>query len=246
MSNLRQGADAGVLVRFWSLDHHRAEPVLWPASPWPKLVYSMEGTLQVESREHLYMLPPNRAIWIEAGEEHPAQTLGKARVRTLYFSPDMGIQRAGGLLEVRPLLSELIGESCYSGPLFAGDARSGALATLLQSEIESASPIPVGIAIPQSEWLRDWTKRFLNYPLEFPDCPWSRRTLERYMLKETGLTLGQWRQQARAFIALRRLSTGSNVQEAGVAAGFATPSGFIQSFRRQFGTTPGRILSPST
>ncbi|MBC8063556.1 MAG: helix-turn-helix domain-containing protein [Chlorobia bacterium] len=242
MSQLRH--DAGVLVRFWSLDHHRAEPVLWPVSPWPKLVYSMEGALQVESRSRLYVLPPNRAIWIEAGESHPAETLGRARVRTLYFSPVMEFQRPTGLVEVRPLLRELIAESCLSGPLFANDPRSEAMATLLRFEVEQASSIPAGIAIPQSYWLREWTSQFLKYPLELPSSAWSRRTLERHMLKETGLTLGQWCQQARALIALRALSTGSTVLEAGIEAGFATPSGFIQSFKRQFGTTPGRFGGP--
>lgn len=243
MSLSRHGADLGVLVRFWSLDHHRAEPVLWPVSPWPKLVYSIEGTLQVESRERLSVLPPNRAIWIEAGEAHPAETLGRARVRTLYFAPEMGIQRASGLIEVEPLLRELIGESCLCGPLMANDARGEAMATLLRFEIERAPSIPAGIVMPQSDWLRDWATRFLKYPLEWPACPWSRRTLERHMLAEMGLTFGQWCQQARALIALRALSTGSTVQEAGIEAGFATTSGFIRSFRKQFGTTPGRILS---
>lgn len=232
--------DSQVLVRFWALDHHRSESVLWPVSPWPKLVYCMEGAMQVESRSHLYVLPPNRAIWIEAGEPHPAETLGKARVRTLYFSPSMPLQRTTGLVEVRPLLRELIAESCLSGPLLAPDSRGEAMATLLQSEIEIAPSIPASIAIPQSEWLREWTTSFLEYPLQLPESSYSRRTLERQLLKETGLTLGQWCQQARAMIALRTLAKGSTVLEAGIEAGFATPSGFIQSFKRQFGTTPGR------
>lgn len=242
MSISRHGADHGVLVRFWALDHHRAEPVLWPVSPWPKLVYSIEGALQVESRSRLFLLPPNRAMWIEAGEAHPAETLGRARVRTLYFSPSLRVQASSRLIDVRPLFRELIGEACLSGPLLVGDPRQEAVASLLLYEIEQASSVPSGIAMPESDWLRGWATQFLRYPLEWPDCPWSRRTMERHMLKETGLTLGQWCQQARALIGLRALSTGSSVQEAAVEAGFATPSGFIQSFRRQFGTTPGRSL----
>jgi AraC-like DNA-binding protein len=62
------------------------------------------------------------------------------------------------------------------------------------------------------------------------------------MLSETGLTLGQWRQQARGLVGLRSLAQGASVMEAAMESGFETASGFIQSFRRQFGFTPGRIL----
>lgn len=230
-----------MLVRFWSLDHHRAEAIPWPISPWPKLVYAAEGTLQVDSRDRVWILPPNRALWVPAGETHYAATLGKVRVRTLYFSPDMNIERESGTLEVPPLLREIIVESCNSGPLISGNARLEAMAVLLQFEIEQAASIPSGIVMPQSDWLRQWATQFIDNPLEFPSCTWSRRTMERQMLKETGLTLGQWCQQARAVIGLRALSTGSSVAEAAIEAGFATPSGFIQSFRKRFGTTPGRI-----
>lgn len=242
MSKSRHEIDKGVLVRFWSLDHHRAESILWPLSPWPKLVYAAEGTLQVESQARLWILPANRALWVEAGESHRAATLGRARVRTLYFSPDLNVTRPSGPLEVAPLLRELVVESCRSGPLFKENSQEQAMATLLQFEIEGSQSIPSGVIMPKSDWLRSWGQALLEYPLEFPTSMCSRRTLERQMLKETGLTLGQWCQQARAIVGLRALSTGATVREAAVEAGFATPSGFVQSFRKRFGTTPGRLF----
>lgn len=232
-----------MLVRFWSLDHHRAESIPWPVSPWPKLVYTAEGTLQVESRNRLWVLPPNRALWVPPGESHAAATLGKCRVRTLYFSPEMEVRRIEGAVEVSALLRELVIESCRRGPLVRGNLPFEAMATLLQTELESAPSIPTGIVLPHSEWLREWTSRFLADPSEMPASLWSRRTLERHLLKETGMTAGQWCQQARAVIGLRALSTGATVQEAAMEAGFATSSGFVHSFRNRFGTTPGRIFS---
>lgn len=242
MSNSRQRADEGVLVRFWSLDHHRAEPVLWPISPWPKLVYAAEGTLQVESANRLWVLPSSRALWVPAGESHRAATLGRARVRTLYFSPDMRFERAEGTVAVRPLLRELIVEACDCGPLRTGEARFEAIAVLLRFELEWAPAVPTGIVLPHSDWLRAWTSAFLADPSTPLKGEWSRRTLERHLQKETGMSLGQWCQQARAVIGLRALSTGSTVLEAAMEAGFATSSGFVHSFRKRFGTTPGRAV----
>ncbi len=242
MSRIRQPVDHGVLVRFWALDHHRSEAILWPVSEWPKLVYTAEGTLQVESRDRLWVLPANRALWVPAGESHKAATLGKAKVRTLYFAPSKGMDRPSGTVEVSPLLREVIVESCRSGPLLSGNPLHQALALILRTELERAAAIPTEIVLPSTDWVREWASQFMNNPSEPPQCYWSRRTLERHILRETGLSMGQWSRQARAVIGLRALSTGSTVQEAAMEAGFATASGFVHSFRKRFGITPGRLL----
>ncbi len=243
MSRSRQSSDSGVLIRFWSLDHHRAEPILWPESPWPKLVFALEGTLHVETKRQLHILPANRALWVQPGEPHPARTLGKARVRTLYFSPELGVIRETGPMDVRPLFRELIGEACRVGPLRRGNRESEAIATIIQLETRAAPLIPMCIPMPESDWLRNWAEAFFDDPSVAFEAGFSRRTLERRVLLETGLTLGQWCQQARALIGLRTIASGATVLEAAMASGFDTSSGFIQSFRRQFGTTPGKFLN---
>lgn len=241
MSKSRQ-ADADVLVRFWSLDHHRAEDILWPKSAWPKLVFAMEGTLQVETHDRLHILPTNRGLWVNVNESHPARALGRAKVRTLYFSPSLDMARETGPMEVRPLLREMIVKSCRIGPLLSTDPYARALAILIQAEVLSGPSIPTSIPMPQSDWLRSWTEAFFAHPETVPNPPTSRRTLERHILRETGLTLGQWCQQARALIGLRLLASGATVLEAASESGFETSSGFIQSFRRQFAITPGKML----
>ncbi len=229
-------------MRFWSLDHHRAEEILWPTSDWDKLVFAVEGTIHVETARKLHVLPPNRALWVPADDPHPARTLGKAKVRTLYFAPQLRLQPERHVMDVRQLFRELIAESCRLGPLRADCVRGNALLTLLLEELKTAGTAQTSIAIPQSPWLHQWAMKFLKNPR----CEWpagvSRRTIERRILKETGLTLGQWRQQARALVGLQVLSSGATVLEAAMEAGFETSSGFIQSFRKQFGTTPGRML----
>lgn len=243
MSQLRQKPDEDVLVRFWSLDHHRAEQVVWPVSSWVKLVFAAEGTLMVQTRSHLHLLPPNRAILIPAGEPHPSRTLGRARVRTLYFPDSSFLSASYGVLEVRPLFRELISEACRVGPLRSTRPREWALSSLLAAEIELAPRMPTSIQMPRSGWLAAWAEAFLDDPATPEPAGFSRRTIERRMTSETGLSLGLWRQQARALRGLQALSSGSTVLEAAMAAGFDTCSGFIQSFRRQFGVTPGRFLS---
>jgi len=243
MSKSRQTHDEEVLVRFWSLDHHRAETMLWPTSPWPKLVFAKEGTLHVETSRQLHVLPSTRALYVPAGERHPARSLGRASVRTLYFSPTLAVDREPGILEVRPLLRELIAETCATGPLLRHRERDRAISALLMDEIQQSNPLASSIPMPRAEWLRGWAAGFLQDPAAEPPTGYSQRTLERKVLAETRLTLGQWRQQARLLVGLQELSQGATVLEASIAAGYETASGFIQSFRRHFGTTPGRIFS---
>lgn len=243
MSPSRHTPDQGVLVRFWSLDHHRAEDVLWTLSPWDKLVFALEGVLQVQGDERVHILPPSRALCVPAGQAHPSRTLGRAKVRTLYFAPSLSLRGGQRVLQTSPLLRALVDESCRSGPLVESDPRHNALAALLHFEIHRAPSLPSSIPMPVTPWLRGWAESFLDHPGKDGPAGFSQRTAERRMLSETGLTLGGWRQQARALVGLRALSQGATVMEAGMEAGFETTSGFIQSFRRQFGSTPGRILA---
>jgi AraC-like DNA-binding protein len=179
---------------------------------------------------------------ISPNEPHPGRTAGKARVRTLYLSPKLDVTHRSGVLEVRPLFRELIAEACRVGPLVRHDARHDALASLIGVEIEAAKPLPTSIRMPTSDWVCAWTTAFMRNPAELPESGYSRRTLERRLRAETGLTLGQWCQQARALIGLQAIAEGEPVLEAAMTAGFESSSGFIQSFKRQFGTTPGRML----
>ena len=71
----------------------------------------------------------------------------------------------------------------------------------------------------------------------------SSRTLMRRFRQETGVTLGQWRQQARLLRALEMLCRGGSVTQAALSVGYESTSAFIGSFRAAFGMTPTRYLA---
>ena len=66
--------------------------------------------------------------------------------------------------------------------------------------------------------------------------------LRRLFVKETGLTFGAWRQQARLLKALEWLAAGRPVTAIALDLGYESPSAFIAMFRRAFGVPPGRYL----
>lgn len=230
------------MVRFWSLDHYRAEPMLWADTDWTKFVFAAEGTLLLETNQQHHVLPPNRALLLAANQPHTARTAGRACIRTLYFHPCLALPPETRVIDVRPLFRELVSEACRIGPLRRGHTLHEACLTLLLAEVQRAPMMATSIRMPTSLWAKDWAQAYLLDPASSPAAPCSKRTLERTIHRETHVTLGQWCQQARAIVGLRALSEGATVMEAAMTAGYETTSGFIQAFRRQFGVTPGRIL----
>ena len=71
----------------------------------------------------------------------------------------------------------------------------------------------------------------------------SKRTFERFVLKETGMTFGRWRQQLQVLVAIRLLVTGTSVQNTAYELGYESVTAFITMFKKMLGTTPGRYLN---
>lgn len=68
------------------------------------------------------------------------------------------------------------------------------------------------------------------------------KTIQRLFRKETGMTFGQWRQQARLMQALERIAQGERIIDVAGALGYDSPSAFASMFKRQFGTTPSQFF----
>jgi AraC-like DNA-binding protein len=69
------------------------------------------------------------------------------------------------------------------------------------------------------------------------------KTIQRLFVKETGMTFGQWRQQARLLRALELLATGEKVIDVALALGYESPGAFATMFRKQFGQTPSQFFA---
>ncbi len=67
----------------------------------------------------------------------------------------------------------------------------------------------------------------------------SQRTLSRLFADELGMTYPQWRTQVRLQHALMLLAEDQRVTTVALRCGWATPSAFIDTYRRAFGHTPG-------
>ncbi|WP_422191544.1 helix-turn-helix transcriptional regulator [Aquabacterium sp.] len=64
------------------------------------------------------------------------------------------------------------------------------------------------------------------------------RTVHRLFAANTGMTFGQWRQQARLLAGLEQLAQGEKVAHVALAAGYRSQSAFAAMFKRHFGIAP--------
>ena len=217
--------------------------------PWAQLAFCNSGVMRVLSDQAAWLSPPTRAIWLPAGVPHEIVMKGEVAARFLYLAPDLArpLPREPQLLEVAPLLRELILHILTVGTLHPEQPGEARLAGLVVDLMLAARPIDLASPLPKDRRARALAERLLATPADpAPLAELARaagaslRTLQRLFPDETGLTLDAWRQKARLIAAVALLSGGGVVTTTALDCGYDGPSAFITAFKRQFGVTPGR------
>lgn len=212
-----------------------------------QLVYASKGIMTVRTRSGTWVVPPQRAVWIPATIPHTITMSGAVAMRTLYFKPRLTktLPRNCCVINVSPLLRELVLSACNSRALKKQVVRQRHLIDMIVDQLEIVQMVP--LQLPHLSDPR--TVRVTNALVADPSdgrtlaqfcrlAGASKRTLERRFLDEAGMTFGRWRQQLRLMQAMRLLCEGAKVTSAALEAGYSTPSAFISMFRRAMGTTP--------
>jgi AraC-like DNA-binding protein len=220
--------------------------------PWGQLAYARTGVMRVMTPGAVRLAPPTRAIWLPPHLEHEIAMQGETALRTLYVAPGLagGLPGEAAVLEVAPLLRELIMHILAIGMLDPARPEQERLAGLLIDLLRQARPHDLSLPLPQDRRALAVAERIQAAPGETADLAdlavlargagASLRTLQRLFAAETGLTLEAWRQKARMIAAVAALSGGAGVTAAALDCGYQGASAFITAFKRQFGVTPGR------
>lgn len=221
--------------------------------PRGQLLYAAEGVMQVRTAHGLWVIPPQRALWVPCSLAHEIRMLSAVRLRTLYIRPHESelISAECRLLEVSALLRELIlallKEESDSESGYDLRGRGGHLAQLILSEIDGAAAIPVVIPWPTDRRVVAVCEAILADPGNANSLEhWagfagaSPRTLIRLFPKETGLHFRHWVQQVHITDALLRLSQGEAVERIAERLGYKSASAFTSMFRSVLGKTPSQ------
>lgn len=215
--------------------------------PNAQLIHAVHGVMVVSTEDGQWIVPPTRAIWMPAETDHWIRMVGNVRMRTAYIRPDAapGLPTRCTVLGVSPLLRELI-VAAVAVPLpYPADSRDGRLMRLLLDEVVLLPSLPLHLPDPRDPALRRICEAIVAAPdTDTPLAEWASRlgidpkTVQRRFARETGMTFGQWRQQARLLAALERLAAGAKVVDVALELGYQSPSAFAAMFRRQFGMPP--------
>ncbi len=209
---------------------------------WDQLLYTASGVLTVRGDDAVWTVPPDRALWIPAGERVIMTCHRAVAVRALYLpaaGDDVAARRRMRALALPRFGRELLLHMVTRCPLWYHRPVDRALRTLLVDQVTQWADAPLGLPIPRDPRGRAFVDALTAGATDPIRVGASTRTLERLFLAETGVSLGAWRRRARILASLDTLLATGSVTDAAMAAGYGTPSAYITAFRREMDATPG-------
>jgi len=220
-----------------------------------QLIYAVAGLIELRAGNALWLLPPQRAVWMPSGVAHQMRARGAVSLRTLYIQPDAcpaDFPCTVRAVNVSALLRELILRAADLAIDTPESPRESRLMAVLLDEIEWSPE--QALHLPSGKDRR--LTRICDAILADPSDPrtlaeWahtvgaSSRTLARLFSTDLGTPFLQWRQQARLLQALPRLAGGESVTRVAADLGYETSGAFSAMFRRYIGTTPSHYAKMS-
>jgi AraC-like DNA-binding protein len=217
-----------------------------------QVIYAIRGVMEISAGQGFWLIPPHFAVWIPARTTHSIRMPGAVSMRTLYLRPGLASRLPGvcTVLNVTPLLRELIVEAVRLGHLRARNTLHCALRELILAELYNASSVPSFVTLPtdrralavaQAVMSNADASRSLSTLSAAAGA--SVRTVERIFRREVGLSFDSWRRQFRLMKAIELLVGGTTVKEVAFAIGYRQPSAFVEMFRETLGATPKAWVS---
>jgi AraC-like DNA-binding protein len=223
-----------------------------PAHKHPngQLIHAVRGVMIVSTERGRWIVPPSRGLWIPPTVTHSTRMVGAVQMRTAFIRPDAApvLPDTCVVLKISPLLRELILAAIDIELPYAQDSRAGHITQLMLDEIQQLPTLPLHLPAPADKRLRKICDAINAEPhANTTLTAWAQqlhvdpKTIQRTFLRETGMTFGQWRTQARLLIALERLAAGDKVLAVALELGYESPTAFATMFRKQFGVAPSRF-----
>ncbi len=222
----------------------------WHSHPRGQLLYAIEGVMIVRSAEGSWVVPPSRALWLAASLEHDVRMSGEVKIRTVFIDATAirHLPARSCVIEVSPLLRELVVAAVHVPRDYEEGSRDDRLMRLVADEVRVSDILPVHLPMPADARIKLICEAVSEDPSDSSTVgQWAERlgvtakTIHRLFSKETGMSFGRWREQARLLFALRRLASGERVIDIAFDCGYASQSAFTAMFRRHFGKPPSEF-----
>ena len=214
---------------------------------WGQLLYASSGVMQVMAEGAIWVIPPQRAVWIPPGTVHAIKIIHTVTLRNVYFAPHVidGLPVRCQVMAITPLMRELIAEAVAFPPLYDAAGMEGRVCRLMLDCLKAAPAAPLHLPVPDQGPVREIAAYLKEHPsdkttlAEWADrLATTSRTLARNFRAQTDMTFGQWRQQARLLEALSRIAGNQPIARIAQDLGYSSQSAFSAMFKKALGVTP--------
>ncbi len=212
-----------------------------------QLIYAARGCVTVETADCLFVVPPNRAVWVPPELEHSASYPREVAFRGIFVAPELcaDLPRDCSVVQIDGLARELIEAASAIDWTYPPDGAEARLMRVLLDRIKVLRYAALSLPDARDKRLKRVTAELRAAPGDMrPLTHWaavagmSERNFTRLFLKETRMSFGAWRQQLKLVRAIERLAAGESVTQVGVDLGYVSTSSFTSMFKRATGLPP--------
>lgn len=217
-----------------------------------QLMYAISGTLLIETHAGRWLVPPNRAVWLAAGEEHSVIMRSRTQVRSILIKADVAnstLPNGTVVINVTPLLKELIQAATLLPTDYGADRHANLLVSLLLEELKRHHALNLLLPWPKEARYHNVCEYLTHHLTDArPIAEWaselhiSAKTFERQFVQLTGISFGKWRQQARLLYSLEALNEGLPITEIALSYGYSSHSAYSAAFKAFFGQSPSDFM----
>lgn len=220
-----------------------------------QLLYPADGAITVWTEDGVWVIPPQRGLWVPGGIAHDTMATSDVALRTLLVEPEHlpNLPQSCCAVNITPLMRELILHAMDIPPVYDVAGADGRFMGVILDQLERLPLGPPHLPMPRDQRLKRLSDTLLESPNDTRTLEdWattsgaSSRTLSRLFVSETRLTFGAWRKQVRLLKALELLAADTPVTQIALDLGYESPSAFIAMFRRSFGDSPARYFRRET
>lgn len=217
-----------------------------------QLSIALNGVSGLQTETGLWLVPVGCGAWVPPGMPHNGVLAPQAKMLHCLLSP--AVSRALPDQPATLMLASLSIELMLAlTDRQRSPERRQRIGTVLLDELRDARRLPINYAVmPNHPLLRRIAQECTDPELaRLSNAQWAERvamterTLARLVTAETGMSFQNWRRRIRLLASLNALARGKSVESVAYDSGYATPTAFINTFKKLFGTTPGQFFNRS-